>query len=99
MIHVTIAPESLSVTGHAKAAPYGQDIVCAGVSVLVQTFERSAREFTTDKTSASLEEGDAMITWPRAPTKELRVLIDSAVLGLTWLAETYPEYISVTCTR
>jgi uncharacterized protein YsxB (DUF464 family) len=98
MINVTITPTSLSVKGHAGYNP-GNDIVCAAVSALVQTFEQSARDLTTDTITSSMEDGDAVITWPRAPTKELTILIDSAFLGLSSIADTFPQYVSVTSTR
>lgn len=98
MINITIAPAQLTVTGHAGYNP-GNDIVCAAVSALVQTFEASAREFTTDEIRASLKDGDAVITWPRAPTEKLKLLIDSTCLGLIRMAGSYPENIKVTCTR
>lgn len=98
MISVMIAPTFLSVQGHAGYNP-GNDIVCAAVSALVQTFETSAREFTTDKITSSMEDGNAVIAWPRAPTKELSLLIDSTCLGLLRIAGSYPENIKVTCTR
>ena len=66
MICITITPTSLSVKGHAGYNP-GNDIVCAAVSALVQNFEQSARELTTDTIISSMEDGDAVITWPRAP--------------------------------
>lgn len=98
MINVTITPTSLSVKGHAGYNP-GNDIVCAAVSALVQTFEQSARDLTTDTIISSMEDGDAVITWPRAPTAELTVLIDATFIGLSSLAETFPQYVSVTGTR
>ena len=98
MIHVTITPVALSVQGHAGYNP-GNDIVCAAVSALVQTFEASAREFTTDEIRSSLQDGNAAISWPRAPTEELKLLIDVTCLGLIRLAGSYPENIKVTCTR
>ena len=98
MINITIAPAQLVVSGHAGYNP-GNDIVCAAVSALVQTFEASAKEFTTDEISSSLKDGDAVITWPRAPTEELKLLIDVTCLGLIRLAGSYPENIKVTCTR
>lgn len=98
MIHVTITPVSLSVQGHAGYNP-GNDIVCAAVSALVQTFEASAREFTTDEIISSLEDGDAVIAWPRAPTAELSLLIDSLYLGLCMMAASYPNNVSVSSTR
>lgn len=54
MISIMISPTFLSVSGHAGYNP-GNDIVCAAVSALVQTFEASAREFTTDEISSSLK--------------------------------------------
>lgn len=98
MIHVTITPVSLSVKGHAGYNP-GNDIVCAAVSALVQAFEASAKEFTTDEIKSSLRDGDAVISWARAPTAELSLLIDSLYLGLCMMAESFPENITVTGTR
>ena len=98
MIYVTITPVALSVQGHAGYNP-GNDIVCAAVSALVQTFEASAREFTTDEIKSSLKDGDAVISWPRAPTAELSLLIDSLYLGLCMMAESYPNNVSVSSTR
>ena len=98
MIHVTITPVSLSVQGHAGYNP-GNDIVCSAVSALVQAFEASAKEFTTDEIKSSLRDGDAVISWARAPTAELSLLIDSLYLGLCMMAESFPENITVTGTR
>lgn len=98
MIRVDVTPVSISVSGHAGYNP-GNDIVCSAVSALVQTFEASVREFTTDEIISSLEDGDAVISWPRAPTRELSLLIDSLYLGLCMMAESYPENITVSCTR
>ena len=98
MINVTITPTSLSVKGHAGYNP-GNDIVCSAVSALVQTFEASAREFTTDEIKSSLQDGDAVISWPRAPTRELSLLIDSLYLGLCMMAASYPNNVSVSSTR
>lgn len=98
MIHITITPVSLSVRGHAGYNP-GNDIVCAAVSALVQTFEASAREFTADGMQSSLRDGEALISWPRAPTAQLSLLIDSLYLGLCRMSESYPDHVSVECTR
>ena len=38
MIKITITDNQISVIGHAEYAPHGQDIVCAAVSNLLQTF-------------------------------------------------------------
>lgn len=97
MIHVTITPSSLSAVGHAGYNP-GNDIVCAAVSALIQTFAVSAGEFTTDGIGSILRDGSAVISWPRAPTRELSLLIDSLYLGLCRIAAAYPDNIRIECT-
>ena len=99
MIRVEITPTSLSVTGHARAAPYGQDIVCAGVSALVQTFSAAAGAFAGDALEASEKPGEARYSWAGEPSAELALLVDSLCLGLCRMADSYPEYVTVTCTR
>ena len=98
MISIMISPTFLSVSGHAGYNP-GNDIVCAGVSAIVQSFEAAAKEFTTDKINSHMEDGNAVIAWPRAPTKELSLLIDSTCLGLILMAGSYPDNIKISCTR
>ena len=66
MIKIKIFRNSLGkingfkVTGHANTAPHGQDIVCAGVSVLAQTAilgvaKHLQREITYDVKEGNLE--------------------------------------------
>ena len=97
MITATIAPYGLLVEGHARAGPYGQDIVCAAVSGLVQTFAHAIEEFTLDDVETITEPGRAVILWPRAPTVSLRLLIDSLWLGLCEIANSYSEYVTLRC--
>ena len=98
MIQITISPTGMTLGGHARAAPYGYDIVCAAVSALVQTFEAGAEEFTPDTVEAAREAATGQIRafkWPRAPSKELKTLIDTTVLGLIRIASEYPENLTV----
>lgn len=99
MITVTIAPDELHVAGHAGAGPPGHDIVCAAVSVLVQTLAASIEAFTKDVTCIRMYPGEAIINWRETPSKELALLIDSCFLGLCEIAEANPMYITVTGTR
>lgn len=90
MIRITETPYTLRVEGHAGAGPQGHDIVCAGVSALVQTLYWSLKEtrsklqsepfcgnFTLDKTGLD-EEG--------------KILVRSFCLGMDLIKESYPEY-------
>ena len=37
MIEITVRPDHVTVNGHARHGPPGEDIVCAAVSALTQT--------------------------------------------------------------
>lgn len=84
----------LRAAGHAGYAEKGKDIVCAGVSALMQTLAYSAAE--DEKTSASCREIGG--------TNEMRILADSTpdmlakfelvADGLILLANAYPKNVS-----
>ena len=63
MIRVHIEPDSVTLSGHAGAAPYGQDIVCAAVSVLTINLYNSIRTLTGDLVTASVTEDQTVIGW------------------------------------
>ena len=84
----------LRAAGHAGYAEKGKDIVCAGVSALMQTLAYSAAE--DENTSASCREIGG--------SNEMRILADSTpdmlakfelvADGLTLLANAYPKNVS-----
>jgi uncharacterized protein YsxB (DUF464 family) len=57
MITISITSHKLTITGHARAGPHGQDIVCAAVSVLALTLVHSLEELTADKIEYEIEPG------------------------------------------
>lgn len=44
MIEVTVRKDEIKISGHANYAVPGSDIVCAGVTALVQTLIKSIEE-------------------------------------------------------
>ena len=48
MIEVNVRPDGITVDGHAGYAECGKDIVCAGVTALIQTLIGSLKELTSD---------------------------------------------------
>ena len=62
-ITVGISKEHVAVkcVGHVNYNTCGQDIVCAGVSVLLQTLCYSLEEITKDKVTYSLKEGEGVV--------------------------------------
>ncbi len=114
MINVifTRAPDALTleVTGHANAGPHGQDLVCASVSVLAQTYV-AALITAGFEPEYRIEPGDAVcicgfgkLDKPNDYQKAKQVVGETIIkaihhtvyTGMAYLAESYPEYIRVT---
>lgn len=91
----------LTVTGHAGAAEKGKDLICAGVTTLVEALnvaldEMGNRGWLADG-EAKLADGAAFF---QAFGKEgckmaVHGAFQTAVSGLQWLAANYPEYVQI----
>ena len=98
MITATITETQLTNTGHAGAGEYGHDIVCAGVSALVQAFKAGVENVTEDNVKTAVETRTGQIqgfVWGHAPSEELKILIDTLWLGLTMIANEFPQNVTV----
>lgn len=82
------------MSGHAEYAPPGQDIVCAGVSTLVQTLIQSIEELTPDKIQYSMQPGWVDIKM-RDLSEQAQLLVNSFFVGLRLIADEYPEYVAI----
>lgn len=86
-----------SCKGHAGYAEEGYDIICAAVSALTVNTINSIEQFTEDAFKA--EAADGMVCWKFTElplSKESVVLMDSLVLGLEYIQETYgKKYIKI----
>ena len=102
MVNVTIYKkegliEGFHFSGHAGYAEHGKDIVCAGVSALVLNAINSIEEFTEDKFTCEVQEesGDVTFHLVETPSREASLLLDSLVLGVTGIRDTYRKYITL----
>ena len=91
----------LTLQGHAQAGEYGHDLVCAGVSVLVQTLADNVQELA----------GRGIVWEPVTVVQPgvgrvacvpgegfgclVRTVFDCSVRGLELLARAYPEYVDL----
>lgn len=87
--------------GHAGAGKYGQDIVCAAVSVLMQTLANEVEEAARAGTVAlgAVAHGDGWMKVEVTPTRENCNMVEAWVElvqdGLDALAESYPENVEL----
>lgn len=94
MIHVCICENEITVSGHAGYVVQGSDIVCAGVSALLQTMIRSILELTEDKIEYHLAPGMAVVSYQRLSEKS-QLLVDAFWLGILMIADAYSDYICI----
>lgn len=94
MIEVNRSGSGLTIQGHAGFAPHGQDIVCAAVSALVQTFCASVEELTADPIKADFSPGEAVIQYGNL-SDSAKLLEDSLFVGLKMIADNYPDHVRV----
>ena len=94
MIEVKQNNGSISVRGHAHYAEPGKDIVCAGVSTLVQTLVASILEITTDEIQYDMQPGSVEIKYG-ALSEAAQLLVKSFFVGINLIADSYPDYVRI----
>ena len=94
MIKITRHKDGISLIGHAQYAEHGQDIVCAGVSTLVQTLIQSLDELVTDTIQYDMSPGMVDIKHGLL-SENARLLIDAFMLGAETIAENYPQNVQI----
>ena len=77
--------------GHAGFAGFGQDVVCAGISILVQNTINSIDAFTSNTFLIDSEEESGMIDFrlQEEATHDTVLLLDSMILGLQGIQNDY----------
>ena len=101
MITVTVSKKNNSYIsfvseGHAGYAEEGQDIICAAVSALIINTVNSLEQLTGDQIQAEESDGFVSFSFMKPVTKEGTLLMDSLVLGLTEIENSYSKrYLKV----
>lgn len=104
MITVTVSKKEngvyneICMDGHAGYAEYGQDIVCAAVSVLFINTVNAIEKFTDDVMDVEqhTEIDQIILHFPSSISDESKLLLDSLFLGLQGVEEEYgKDYIRV----
>ena len=92
MITIHVTKDQITVTGHARAGPVGQDIVCAAVSALCLTLEKSITDLTEDYPDIEMESGNFILGIGNLSEKS-KTLVDSFFLGICKIADAYPAHV------
>lgn len=105
MTSVTIEYEGewirhLSCSGHAGKAAAGENIVCAAVSVLMQTCVNAMEQVAGVKPCVEVDEQQALIavTLPKTDSRQAddaQIILRSTALGLTDISHEYPRLVKL----
>ena len=94
MIAVCVRKGRITASGHADFAEAGKDIVCAGVTALIQTLIKSIGDLTEDKIEYEISPGRADIHY-RDPSEEGKLLVDSFFIGVCAIADEFPDHVRI----
>ena len=100
MITVTVLREhgtvvGFNVSGHANMGEYGEDLVCAAVSAVVQTAILGITEVCHIKAGVLIEEGQTRCILEKDVTNEALnsagVVFETMIAGLKSIQSSYPK--------
>ena len=81
--------KAFSVTGHAGFSEYGNDIVCASVSILVINTANAIEKLTNVKFKATQEDNMINFIFYELPDEKSKLLMDAMILGLNEIQKLY----------
>lgn len=86
---------TLVVLGHANYAEYGKDIVCAGVSSLVQALIGYLENNDCKTEFVSIDEKDGEVIISCDGVEEIAAVFNMASIGLEQIAFRYPDHVQI----
>lgn len=86
---------TLTVLGHANYAEYGKDIVCAGVSSLVQALIGWIEENDCKAEFISVDEKGGEVVISCDGGAEIAAVFEVTAIGLGQIAYSYPDHIQI----
>lgn len=84
----------INVQGHANAAPKGEDVVCAAVTILIRTLAKTLEAAVPNMVKADVSDGKASIS-VTGYDPVAAVAIETVCTGFRLLQEQYPEHIKI----
>ena len=94
MIKVKIGQKNIEISGHAKYAEHGKDIVCAAVSSIVTTSVNAILKFDANTISYKENNGYLKIDILKE-TKEVKLIIKNMIELLEELEKQYKNNIKI----
>lgn len=91
--------ESFFIEGHANYAPYGEDIVCAGVSSIAIGTVNAIQKLTSIRLISEVKDGYLQVVIPaiEQPAIEAKVqlLLESMLISFQTIQASYDSYLCI----
>ena len=81
----------IEIAGHAGAAAMGQDLICAGISTMAVSLAKYLREKGKGEYCIQEKAGNAEFVIPEKHIQN----IEAILFGFRWMADSFPEYVSI----
>lgn len=95
MIRIHHDHNGITIVGHAEYAEPGKDIVCAGITALVEQLILSIEQLTPNTPVYKMEPGYVNVQ-VGSPTEGTKLLIDCFFIGAENIADDFPDHVRVT---
>ncbi len=86
---------TLTVTGHANFAEYGKDIVCAGISSLVQALIGWIEENFQKDACVIVDPENGKVVVACEGGDDVAAVFYMASIGLAQIADSYPDHMQI----
>ena len=86
---------NLSVSGHARYSPKGQDIVCAGVSAIVYALIGWLENSFEDTSFVSIDEKGGEVIISAQGDDNVATAFYMCAIGIENIANTYPAHVTI----
>jgi hypothetical protein len=87
--------------GHADFAVAGEDVVCAGVSAILQAARLGLEEHVKIPLEAIQQSGELEMAWPSGVRDDPAVvaIVETAELAVRQIAEQFPQHVRIAPAR
>jgi uncharacterized protein YsxB (DUF464 family) len=86
--------KQLIVQNHTNYAKKGKDIICSGISAIIQTAILGLKKYSPAEVNTFIKEGFVKIIVNK-PTRESNIILETARLGFLDIQRDYKTYIEV----
>jgi uncharacterized protein YsxB (DUF464 family) len=83
--------------GHADFAVAGEDVVCAGVSAILQAARLGLEQHAKIPLEARQQSGELEMTWPASVRDDPAAvaIVETAELAVRQIAEQFPQHVRI----